>query len=52
MAIEAQSLDLYTRLSRKAEYQESKGLLEEMADEEKQHMQYVAKELRKHLQAA
>lgn len=52
LAIEAQSMDLYTRLSRKAEYQEAKGLLEEMADEEKQHMQYVAEEMRKYLQAA
>lgn len=49
LAIEAQSFDLYVRLANKAEDQASKELFLEMADEEKQHMNYITRELSKHL---
>ena len=52
MAIEAQSYDLYTRLSRKSEQLEAKKLLEEMADEEKQHLSFITDEMRKYLNDA
>ncbi len=51
MGIEAQSQDLYMRLSRKSERKDSRKLLEEMADEEKQHLAYISKELKRYLRA-
>jgi len=49
MAIEAQALDLYTRLSRNSGNQQVAQLFLAMADEEKEHMNYVKKEMEKHL---
>jgi len=50
LAIEAQSFDLYVRLANKAESKESKALFLNMADEEKTHMNFVSRELSRHLQ--
>ncbi len=49
MAIEAQSLDLYTRFSAQATQAESKKLFQDLADEEKAHLNYLAKEMDKYL---
>lgn len=49
LAIEAQSYDLYVRLANKTEDTETKKLFLEMADEEKDHMNYITKELSNHL---
>ncbi|MBT4285969.1 MAG: sulfurtransferase [Deltaproteobacteria bacterium] len=49
MAIEAQALDLYSRLSRNSENEQVAQLFLAMADEEKEHMNYVKKEMEKHL---
>lgn len=49
MAIEAQALDLYTRLSHNSENKQVAQLFLGMADEEKEHMNYVKKEMEKHL---
>lgn len=49
MAIEAQALDLYTRLSRNSENKKVAVLFMAMADEEKQHMEYVKEEMEKQL---
>lgn len=49
MAIEAQALDLYTRLSRNSETDAVAKLFLDMADEEKEHMNYVKKEMEKYL---
>lgn len=50
LAIEAQSFDLYVRLANKAENENSKAIFLDMADEEKTHMNFVSRELSKHLQ--
>jgi len=47
MAIEAQSLDLYTRFSAQAAQAESKKLFQDLADEEKAHLNYLTKEMDK-----
>ncbi len=49
MAIEAQSLDLYTRFSAQATQAESKRLFQDLADEEKTHLNFLAKEMDKYL---
>lgn len=49
MAIEAQSLDLYTRFSIQATQTESKKLFQDLADEEKTHLNFLAKEMDKYL---
>ena len=49
MAIEAQSLDLYTRFSAQATQTESKKLFQDLADEEKAHLNYLTKEMDKYL---
>ena len=49
MAIEAQAMDLYTRLSRNSENESVAELFLAMADEEKVHMNYVKKEMEKYL---
>lgn len=49
MAIEAQSLDLYTKFANQATQPESKKLFQELADEEKIHLGYIAKEMDKYL---
>lgn len=50
MAIEAQSLDLYTRLAEKSTEGEVRSLFRGLADEEKQHMVFISKELDKYLE--
>ncbi len=49
MAIEAQSLDLYTRFSNQATRPENKKLFQDLADEEKVHLGYLAQEMDKYL---
>jgi len=49
MAIEAQSLDLYTRFAARVGPPASKKLFQELADEEKAHLNYIAKEMDRHL---
>ncbi len=49
MAIEAQSLDLYTRFSAQATQIESKKLFQDLADEEKTHLNYLSIEMNKYL---
>lgn len=49
MAIEAQSLDLYTRFSNQATQPESKKLFQDLADEEKAHLDYISKEMDQYL---
>lgn len=50
LAIEAQSFDLYVRLANKANDEESKKLLMNLADEEKTHMAYITREFSKYVQ--
>lgn len=49
MAIEAQSQDLYTKFSAQATQPESKKLFRELADEEKAHLDFIAREMDKYL---
>ncbi len=49
MAVEAQSLDLYTRLAETGENEGVKKLFRGLADEEKQHMTFIANEMDKAL---
>ncbi len=49
MAIEAHSLDLYTRFSNQAIRPETKKLFQDLADEEKEHLGYLAREMDKYL---
>ena len=49
MAIEAQSLDLYTRFSKHATQIESKKMFQDLADEEKTHLNFLANEMDKYL---
>ena len=49
MAIEAQSLDLYTRFSAQATRTATKKLFQDLADEEKTHLNFLTKEMDKHL---
>ncbi|MBU3916027.1 hypothetical protein KKA14_10875, partial [bacterium] len=50
MAIEAQSLDLYTRLAEKSADEMVKKLFLGLADEEKQHLAFLTTEMDKYLQ--
>lgn len=45
MALETQALDLYSRMAQKSSVAESRDFFLAMADEEKQHLGYLAKEL-------
>jgi len=45
IAIEASSLDLYTRLANQATQSESKKLFQDLADEEKAHLNYLSNEM-------
>lgn len=45
MAIEAQSLDLYTRLAGRTNDEAVKKLFHDLADEEKQHLNFITNEL-------
>lgn len=49
MAIEAQSLDLYTRLAGRSDVEAVKELFLGLADEEKQHLEYISAEMDKYL---
>ena len=49
MAIEAQSLDLYTRLAEKSDDEAVTKLFLGLADEEKQHMVFITREMEKYL---
>ncbi|MFH2132513.1 MAG: rhodanese-like domain-containing protein [bacterium] len=49
MAIEAQSLDLYTRMAGKSTDAAVKKLFLGLADEEKQHLTYITRELDTHI---
>ncbi len=44
MMLETQALDLYTRLSRKTDSEESRQLFEYLAKEETQHLKFISKE--------
>lgn len=45
MALETQALDLYSRMAQKSTAADTRGFFLSMADEEKQHLGYLAKEL-------
>lgn len=45
MALETQALDLYSRMAQKSSVAESRAFFLSMADEEKQHLGYLAREL-------
>lgn len=47
MAIEAQSLDLYSRLADKSDDESVKKLFLNLADEEKQHLNFITAEMNK-----
>jgi len=51
MSIETQSLDLYTRLAEKSTDKNVKNLFLDLADEEKQHLNFITVEMDKHVAA-
>ena len=45
MGLEVQAYDLYSRMAQKSSNPETKDLFTHIADEEKQHLAYITKEL-------